>query len=79
MPTKHAEEYLLNNNPSVFINNIKINRVKCCRYLGLLIDENLNWNDHIKCLITKITQLTGIMYKFRDLLSLAHKKIYIIL
>ena len=74
MPTKHAEEYLLNNNPSVFINNIKINRVKCCRYLGLLIDENLNWNDHIKCLITKVTQLTGIMYKFRDLLSLAHKK-----
>jgi len=74
MPSKQTEEYLLCSNPSVSINNIKISRVKFCKYLGLLIDENLNWNEHIKCLITKVTQVTGIMYKFRDLLTIAHKK-----
>ena len=73
-PSKSMEEHLLRFNPSIFINGNKINRVKSCKYLGLLIDENLNWADHINYLKTKVTQITGILYKSRDLLSFAHKK-----
>ena len=77
-PSKSMEEHLLRFNPSIFINGNKINRVKSCKYLGLLIDENLNWADHINYLKTKVTQITGILYKSRDLLSFAHKKAFTI-
>ena len=72
------EEHLLRFNPSIFINGNKINRVKSCKYLGILIDENLNWPDHINYLKTKVTQITGILYKSRDFLSFAHKKAFTI-
>ena len=29
------------------LDNTFINRVKCVKFLGLLIDENLNWHEHI--------------------------------
>jgi hypothetical protein len=29
------------------LDNTIINRVKCVKFLGLLIDENLNWHEHI--------------------------------
>jgi len=73
-PSKKLEEFMQITNPSVFLNNIKINRVKTCKYLGLLLDENLTWSDHINCLITKVTQFTGILYKIRDLLPFYLKK-----
>ena len=29
------------------LDNTIINQVKCVKFMGLLIDENLNWHEHI--------------------------------
>ncbi len=36
---------LLNN---VKINNVNIARVKSAKYLGVTLDENLNWEEHVR-------------------------------
>ena len=43
-------------------------RVKFCRYLGVLIDEELRWVHHIDYLKTKLIKFVGIFYKIRGLI-----------
>lgn len=40
--------------PNITINNLELERTESIKYLGLMIDENLNWNEHIKHVIKKI-------------------------
>ena len=52
--------------------NIKINEENLkqetySKYLGVLIDEKLNWKQHINQLNTKISKSIGILYKLRHL------------
>ena len=44
-----------------------IEKVKEYKYLGLIIDEELNWKPHIKSLKSKLSQSLGILYKLRHL------------
>ena len=32
----------------------------------VIIDNNLTWNDHIDYLVTKLSQVAGLLYKVRD-------------
>ena len=41
---------------------LKTIRVK---YLGIQIDQHLNWNEHIKNIIPKLTRAIGILSKIR--------------
>ena len=49
-------------------NNI-IARTKTYRYLGLLVDENFSWAHHINEICVKLSQVAGIIFKTRTLLS----------
>lgn len=64
-----------NLNVSVSLNlNIgkhKICQVPSCKYLGVIIDEKLNWKDHVDFIYKKLVKFTGIFYKIRDLLPRA--------
>ena len=51
--------------PNLKIRNIPILRVKEFSFLGIVINEFLNWNAHIKHLSKKISQTLGIMYKIK--------------
>jgi hypothetical protein len=53
---------------TVKLNDVPIEQVKNCKYLGVLIDEHLNWNDHIDCVYNKIVKFTSIFFKLRVLL-----------
>lgn len=33
-----------------------LDRVECCKYLGVLIDYNLKWNKHIEYLVNELSQ-----------------------
>ena len=60
-------------NISVFIPDIKIlhqqiERVKEFDFLGLVIDENMNWNAHIQKVSNKISRALGIMYRLKHYL-----------
>ena len=51
---------------NLYINNKKIEQTRSIKYLGVKIDENLNWREHIKYVETKISQACGAIYKLRN-------------
>jgi len=56
-------------NPVIVINDFKIANVDYCKYLGLYIDEDLEWTIHIDQLCGKLQKLAGIFYRIRSKLS----------
>ena len=50
------------------INNHKIDRVSDFNFLGLTIDENLTWREHVQKISTKISRVTGIINRLRKFL-----------
>ena len=58
-----------------FPNDIKINgtiiqRVKSTKFLGVIIDQHLNWSEHIMCVKRKIAKGIGILFKARKVLPM---------
>ena len=51
------------------INGQNIERVGSCKYLGIFIDSELSWNEHIHYIYQKIIKFIGIFYKIRGNLS----------
>ena len=54
------------NYPKIYIDNKEINFVKEFNYLGLLIDEHLNFKPHISMISKKISKSVGIMTKLKN-------------
>ena len=52
------------------INNIPIERKSVTKFLGVLIDDKLQWTHHIKALSTKMSRNCGILYKMKGILPL---------
>jgi hypothetical protein len=54
-----------------------ISRVRKVRYLGLIMDELLKWDDHIEYLQSKIASIAGVLWKLkRQLPTIVKKRIY---
>ena len=51
------------------INGNEIQRKESIKFLGVLLDENLNWKEHIKCTENKISKNIGILYKAKPFLT----------
>ena len=47
------------------LNNKKLKQENYTKYLGIIIDEQLNWKQHIKQVNIKISKGIGIIYKLR--------------
>ena len=56
-------------NIEISIKNAKINLVYTTKFLGVLIDNKLNWKDHIDLIKTKLSKNIGFMYKAKYLLN----------
>ena len=54
----------------ITISGTQIERKTSERFLGILMDENLNWNMHRMALATKISRNAGILYKLRGTIPL---------
>ena len=52
------------------IGKYTIHEVLQIKYLGTIIDNNLNWGAHIEYLTSKLSQVAGMMYKIRKHLSM---------
>ena len=48
---------------TIKVNDIKIKCVKECKYLGIIIDDELKWTPHIDSVLQKLKRLLGIFYK----------------
>jgi len=56
----------ISNGTKVCVNGIEISKVASCRYLDVVIDEELKWTSHIKSVCNELLKYTGIFYKPRD-------------
>ena len=79
-PSKRGDVPLLL--PKLNINNSEIEQSECLKFLGVLLDENLCWKEHIKYIESKIAKNIGLLYKAKpfidkhSLLSLYHSYIH---
>ena len=49
--------------PKLTISNHVVERQEFIKFLGVLLDENLNWKEHIKYTENKIAKKLGLLYK----------------
>ena len=64
-PSKIINDFINNYKLKIVISDKLINRVNIVKYLGLYIDENLTWSEHIKQLTSKLSSLIGIIFRKR--------------
>ena len=48
--------------PILEINNFEIKRTTSIKFLGIMVDENLTWNGHIRILENKLSKNIGLLY-----------------
>ena len=48
-------------NPSISINNVNIERVHSFNFLGLTLNTNLTWKDHLNIVSRKLSRAIGIL------------------
>lgn len=60
--------------PILSIKGEALDRVAYYKYLGITIDEKLNYEIHIKSVITKLSRLCGISFKLGEYFSLSAAK-----
>ena len=51
------------------IENNQIERKKAIRFLGVMLDENVNWQEHIGTVKNKIAKDIGLFYRAKYLLN----------
>jgi len=70
--TKNKKDY----NFTLKYNDILIQQKETTKYLGLALQQDLNWNIHINNIVNKLNSLIPLFYQIRDILS-KNKKIMI--
>ena len=58
------------NTGEVHMNNVVLERVKSTKFLGVIVDDNLNWAEHKLYIKQKIQRSLGILYKCRQIMNL---------
>ena len=64
----HNRQKNLDTNIKITINDSQIERAKTTKFLGVILNENLKWNDHITNLHTKISKNLGVIRKVSHIL-----------
>jgi len=64
--TKHLA---INNEHTISMCNTDIARVDACKFLGVYIDDKLNWTKQSSQIQTKLSKTLGILYRTRNLLD----------
>ena len=49
--------------PTMTFNSIEIKRENSIKFLGVIIDENLTWKNHIEVVENKISKNIGVFYR----------------
>ena len=61
----------MNNNSELFIDNNVITKVHSSKFLGIIIDDKLKWQEHINAVANKVSKSLGVIYKMRTALPLS--------
>ena len=68
-PNKLIDNFIENMSLACRINDHKLTRVKFVKYLGVRLDDKLNWSIHIENLTLKVRSLTGILFRKKYVLG----------
>ena len=55
--------------PDMKIANNQIEWKKAIKFLGIMLDENVNWQEHIRTVENKIAKNIGLLYRAKYLLN----------
>ena len=55
--------------PVLKINNYEIKRSSSIKFLGVMVDEHLNWKDHINVIENKLSKKLGLLQKAKQFLN----------
>jgi Reverse transcriptase (RNA-dependent DNA polymerase) len=55
--------------------DLKIQRVSTAKHLGVILNESMNFQDHIKLVERKLAPANGVLWKLRNVLPLRQKKL----
>ena len=69
-----AKNKTISHNIEIRINNQIIEQVNSTKFLGLIMDKELTWKQHIKLVETKISKILGILVRVRRYISLTTLK-----
>ena len=61
----HQKQISINFPEKIYIGNVHIDRAKSTKYIGVIIDEQLNWGEHINKVCNSLVKLFGIFYRIR--------------
>ena len=50
---------------NIKIDHITIERVSQFRFLGIMIDENLTWKNHVNMITNKLSKIIGILHRLK--------------
>ena len=68
----HHKQKIVNSNLlKLYINSKKIECVKEFNFLGIMLDENLNWKSHVQKISSKIAGVAGTLSRLKRLLPSA--------
>ena len=56
----------MNNNSELYIDNIVITKVYSSKFLEIIIDEKLKWQEHINAVANKVSKSLGVIYKMKN-------------
>ena len=67
----HSQNKPINNiSHKLVIDNVEIQQKSHVKFLGIFLDEHLNWNKQYEHIQSNISRTIGIMYKLKDILPL---------
>ena len=64
----------LNTQGDVILHNEAMQRVTKAKFLGVIVDQHLNWKDHISMVSHKISKSCIIILRIRNTLDIKSKK-----
>ena len=70
-----TQNHLINLPDEIEFNNKSIKRAKSIKYLGITLDEFLDWNEHITNIGKSLKSLFSVFYNIRRYLTLEHIKV----
>ncbi len=56
------------NDLDIYIDGVKLSRVSCTKFLGVIDDDSLTWTNHTSNVVNILSKYCGILYRLKDVL-----------
>ena len=70
-----SRKKILTRQNEVILRNEVVQRVNKAIFLGVIVDQHLNWKDHISMISQKMSKSSGIIYRIRNTLDIKSKRL----